>query len=188
MRTEGKRARERELYSINRDRILARKKAWREKNKEAVSKHNKEHYNSHPEFHKAIREKRKAERDKWRKYGRDYYAMNREEKIAYGKKWVKENPEKYKRSYRASRLKRKYGLTIEQYEAIVESQDGKCLACHKVPSGKAHSSRLHLDHCHTTGRLRGMLCYQCNLALGLVRDDITVLQGLIAHLKRNQDD
>ena len=184
MRTDAQRLRERKWYADNRAAILIRKKEWRQKNKDVVSVHNRTHYIKHPDFHRARREARNLEPAKWRKYGRDRYAMKREELIAYGKEWRTKNEAKYRRSYRQSRLKKKYGITIEQYEAMAAKQGGKCLACGEVPKGKAHAARLHLDHCHASGRLRGMLCYQCNLALGLVKDNIQILEGLIAHLKR----
>jgi hypothetical protein len=65
---------------------------------------------------------------------------------------------------------KKYGLTIEQFDEMFYAQLGRCASCQSPLS----SLRLtHLDHCHETGRVRGLLCYQCNVALGLLQEEAT---------------
>lgn len=103
----------------------------------------------------------------------------------------KEDPERQKAkqaSYRqrhpdralSSDLKIKYGITLEEYENILKSQNGVCAACGKPPEKK----RLSVDHNHKTGAIRALLCNDCNLALGHARDSVEVLSGLIAYLRR----
>jgi hypothetical protein len=65
---------------------------------------------------------------------------------------------------RAYWLIEKYGLTLERFEAMADLQDGRCLICRSVPE------LLVVDHCHKTGRVRGLLCRECNLALGYLKD------------------
>jgi hypothetical protein len=72
-------------------------------------------------------------------------------------------------------LKGRYGLSPEDYERILLTQDGLCAGCRKVPPH-------HVDHDHKTGRVRGLLCFNCNQALGNVRDDVYVMRGLIGYL------
>ncbi|MGQ5576747.1 endonuclease VII domain-containing protein [Streptomyces sp. ECR3.8] len=63
---------------------------------------------------------------------------------------------------RARHLKLRYGITIEQYEQMLASQRGGCAICGSFPGGK----RLAVDHCHVTGRVRALLCPQCNRSIG----------------------
>lgn len=66
--------------------------------------------------------------------------------------------------YRLDKLWRKYGVTPGEYMAMYAEQDGRCAICgiHESELPK----RLHLDHCHDTGRVRGLLCAKCNTSLG----------------------
>lgn len=93
--------------------------------------------------------------------------------------WRKRNPANAKRSDFYRRIKQAYGLTRAQYDALEADQNGRCAACHdKLGTGHARA----VDHCHDTGRVRGLLCRHCNVALGHVRDDQRRLQSLIVYL------
>lgn len=87
------------------------------------------------------------------------------------------DPDAYNRRRRAAM----YGITVEEYDALIA--DGVCDICGKVPEGKRHESVLHIDHDHSTGRVRGALCGNCNKALGLVSDDVEVLEKMIDYLR-----
>lgn len=76
-------------------------------------------------------------------------------------------------------LERLYGITLEQYEAMLEAQDGVCKICGSPPGRK----RLHVDHCHVTKVVRGLLCSPCNTALGAFKDDEELLERAIAYLR-----
>jgi hypothetical protein len=71
-------------------------------------------------------------------------------------------------------LRRRYGITGAEYDVMVEAQGGVCPGCGGEPR--------HVDHDHKTGKVRGILCFNCNQALGNVRDDTTVLVRLVAYL------
>jgi hypothetical protein len=74
-----------------------------------------------------------------------------------------------------------FGLAVEDYDALLISQNGRCFACGRTPSGK----RLAIDHCHKTGLVRGLLCNVCNRTLGhLERDGVEVVKKLIGYLER----
>jgi Recombination endonuclease VII len=77
----------------------------------------------------------------------------------------------------AIRRKRRYGLTTEQYEAMLVFQDGKCALC---GTGKP----VDIDHDHASGRVRGLLCRSCNVGLGQLGDTVEGLERAIAYLKR----
>lgn len=73
-------------------------------------------------------------------------------------KWRQENPE----SYRRSQYKKKYGLALEQYNQMLTDQGGVCAICNRPESGR----ELCVDHDHTTGEVRALLCSSCNKGLG----------------------
>lgn len=69
---------------------------------------------------------------------------------------------------RIRNLKSKYNMTEEQYFAILATQDGKCGLCENTESGRKDSPWLHVDHNHITGVIRGLLCHNCNTAVGMI--------------------
>lgn len=88
--------------------------------------------------------------------------------------WIKRNP--------IAHRVRKYGLTKDTYLAMVKSHCGRCAICNSL--GK----ELQVDHCHVTGKVRGLLCVGCNTALGKFKDDIRQLQSAIEYLRRYNGD
>ncbi len=101
------------------------------------------------------------------------------------RKWSAENPERYQEQVRRSHLRLKYGMTLEEYDEMLSSQGGVCAIC----QGQAQDSRgfkPHVDHCHRTGRVRGILCGRCNKALGQFKDDPKLIRSALAYLLRNQ--
>ena len=65
-----------------------------------------------------------------------------------------------------------YGITREQYDILLESQNYNCKICGSSDSGRDYDEKtLLVDHCHETGQIRGLLCHPCNVSLGLMRDD-----------------
>jgi hypothetical protein len=77
-------------------------------------------------------------------------------------------------------LANNYGMTVEQYEAMVAAQDHKCALCRRTPG-----HRLHVDHNHATGAVRQLLCRPCNYALGNAQDDPALLRAMAAYLERH---
>jgi Recombination endonuclease VII len=73
-------------------------------------------------------------------------------------------------------LKRRYGIELEQFHELLAAQDGKCRIC-------GTPDPMHVDHDHLTGRVRGILCFNCNGGLGHFRDDVTTMQRAITYLK-----
>lgn len=89
-------------------------------------------------------------------------------------------------SVRDYRLRSKYGITLEQYNEMLARQSGGCAICSTLPSiihaGETVSS-LSVDHDHTTGRVRGLLCHPCNMAIGLFKDNVDRLRSAAAYLE-----
>lgn len=81
-------------------------------------------------------------------------------------------------------LKRRYGITVDDYLAMAEAQQGRCGICGSPPdpSKRKGQQGLHVDHCHTTGVVRGLLCFSCNAALGMFKDDAAMLEKALAYL------
>ena len=75
-------------------------------------------------------------------------------------------PESYDK-IRAKNLRGKYGMGIDEYEHLLQQQGGVCAICHRAPVDRA----LHVDHDHTTGQVRGLLCAGCNIGMGYFNDN-----------------
>jgi len=86
------------------------------------------------------------------------------------KRWLLKNKEKMKSYIRDWKLKKRYGISNEQFLSILAEQDGRCRICNrnKYELGSTH---LVVDHNHLTGKVRGILCSKCNVAIGLLGDD-----------------
>jgi hypothetical protein len=91
------------------------------------------------------------------------------------------NPERNRNNF----LKRHYGITLEQYKQMIVDQDDKCAIClTDKPGGKGN---WHVDHDHDTRVVRGLLCTNCNLGLGNMKDNIQALQNAAVYLARFQN-
>jgi Recombination endonuclease VII len=101
------------------------------------------------------------------KYARKWRAENRDKYNTYQREYRRKQPEKYKIWDRRGHLGRK-GWVEADYERLLKKQHGHCALCHRTTgsSGK----RLHMDHDHKTGRLRGLLCHPHNIAIGMLGD------------------
>jgi hypothetical protein len=82
---------------------------------------------------------------------------------------------------RAETLSQRYGLTIDSHAALLEEQGHTCKIC------KEPARLLHVDHCHVTGKVRGILCIKCNTGLGHFRDDVELLKTAIAYLESSRN-
>ncbi len=96
------------------------------------------------------------------------------------KKRLSENREKFLDQRKNWHLKRAYGITLEDYKARLSSQNGVCLICLK--DEKQTFRQLAVDHDHITGMVRGLLCHDCNRAIGFLKDDVEYLKRAIRYL------
>lgn len=95
--------------------------------------------------------------------------------------YEKDKYQKYKTETRERHLKRKYGISLENYNDMLKEQNNKCAICGDDESYQ-FKSVFHVDHSHETGEVRGLLCRGCNHMLGVVRDDPQILQNAIKYL------
>ena len=138
-------------------------------------------------------EERKAYKRKWQQEnGRESRAkVDRSEYMRAWKDANKEKCKEYKRMWkrtpngkkaeRAHSLKAKYGITLQDYDNLLAAQNGVCAIC-GTPPGKR---RLAVDHDHKTGAVRGLLCVNCNVALGRLQDNVDILQSMIEYIERH---
>ncbi len=117
-------------------------------------------------------------------HDRDYYHKNKEIRQSARKTWEETN-KAYRLSWQRTRNLNKYNITIEQYDDMFRRQNGLCNICFK-PETLEYRGKLKLlsvDHCHVNGKVRGLLCNNCNLALGKFKDDILTLKSAIKYLE-----
>ena len=89
-------------------------------------------------------------------------------------------------SVRSQYLKRNYGLTFEEFDLMLTHQDNSCAICKGTKTYGRHK-RFTVDHDHSTGKIRGLLCHRCNTALGLIGDDIHTLKSMIKYLEKDHE-
>jgi hypothetical protein len=131
------------------------------------------------------------------------YRKNKEARLIGQKRWREANPEKkkvsdkayaqtgkytaYQKAYRqrnkailrAKTIAKKFKISVELYLSMIDSHKGRCAICNRKPSKKKF---LCVDHDHKTKKVRGLLCSQCNLALGLLRDSEALLKAALSYL------
>ena len=91
------------------------------------------------------------------------------------------NPDRIAINERRKNLKFRYGITIEEYDRILELQNFCCAICNT--HGDDLTKRLVVDHCHETNNVRGLLCPSCNRGLGLLKDSEDILESAIKYLE-----
>jgi hypothetical protein len=131
--------------------------------------------------------------EKEREYQREYRSrpdVKRKHNTIYRKPGSKEKAKEYQKEYRIkneTKFKeykcKNYGITLKDWTAMFDLQNGCCAIC-GVPQSKLKKS-LYIDHCHITGKVRGLLCYGCNTILGYSKDSIEMLDKAIEYIKRN---
>jgi len=117
------------------------------------------------------------------KVDKNWYTVNAKRKKELSDRWQKENPDKVKK-YKLQ----KYGLTVKEHDLMLANQNNLCALCLKpetdVVPQTGEIKALTVDHCHVTGRVRGLLCGNCNRALGHFKDDPNVCDAASIYLRR----
>jgi len=116
--------------------------------------------------------------EKKKQYDKAYCLKNAEKMNRAAKEWQKNNPEAVFRI----KLKHKYGITPDEVRAMLEKQNHVCAIC-GTTNFNNRGRCLEVDHCHTTGRVRGMLCSGCNAAIGLMKDNPISLRAAAMYLE-----
>src|SRR5574343_538867 len=108
-----------------------------------------------------------------------YYYANREECKTRTRQWLKDNPES-QQAFKEKLRAREYGLTVEALRELLARP--VCDICGEAFASTKHR---HVDHCHTTGKARGLLCSNCNHAIGKMKDDPELLRKAAAYLEKD---
>lgn len=98
----------------------------------------------------------------------------------YHSDYYRENTKKLSKQWENSRLKRKYGITLDEVDRMRERQGGLCANTECGREAKV------VDHCHETGKVRGLLCNGCNASLGHLKEDPSRIRGLIRYIKKHE--
>lgn len=110
-----------------------------------------------------------------------YHDLHREDQNRKARERYYKDKENYKARAWKNHLKRDYGITEDEYEALWIGQNGLCCICQ---TELASDRKPHLDHDHKTGKIRGILCPNCNRGLGAFKDDIALLLKAVDYLIR----
>jgi hypothetical protein len=97
-----------------------------------------------------------------------------------GNQWASDNPDASARHKRSHHLRKKFGITIDEQDAILTAQGGRCAICRME---LLDSKTLHVDHDHATNRIRGVLCIRCNVGLGSFKDNPDLLIAASDYLR-----
>ncbi len=116
-----------------------------------------------------------AHRKYAREYAKQYRAKNPEKVRENDRRYWASHSSEWKENRRRRALKVLYGLTLEQFNTMSETQNGKCLIC-------KNEAELVVDHCHSTGKVRGLLCNPCNRGLGQFSDSLEFLNNAVSYL------
>ena len=108
----------------------------------------------------------------------DYYANHEERKRRASERRKRPDSIEWHRNYR---LKTRFGITIEQYKIMADKQGWKCAICDQKTE-----EWLHVDHCHASSKIRELLCRSCNTAIGMLKEDVSLLKKATAYLEKHQ--
>jgi hypothetical protein len=123
-----------------------------------------------------------------------YYTICKECIKVYHINWYKQNSLRLKKLHQKNLkqiknciLKKRFGINLEQYNQLLEAQNGVCAICEQEETRTQRNgniSALAVDHDHKTGKVRGLLCSGCNVSLGRFKDNQTLLQNALNYLQR----
>ena len=150
---------------------------------------NNEEKKKHAEYMKKYYHSTKERKEKAKLANKLYWQnLSQEEKdkkLEIMRKNRKKNPDKY----RNMKLKKQFGITIEQYNEMNKQQNGLCAICNnpetKIDFRTKKILPLCVDHSHSTGKIRKLLCSKCNLSLGGFQEDVYLLKSAIKYLEEN---
>ena len=172
-------------YEKHRESGLKKQKERYESNREEILQQQKEYYKINKDQKlKYAQEYRENNKDKIAKHSSEYYIKNKEKLSNYYKNWLSGSREHIK-DYN---LKRNYGINIGQYYQMLEKANGNCEICGKSSGDpNIRQQQLNIDHCHTTGKVRGIVCNSCNRGLGYFKDNPLLLEKAKKYLLKDEE-
>jgi len=165
---------------------MAYDKAYYEANKEKIKDYHKAYYEANKEQIKAKNKAyREANKEKKKAIDKAYYEANKEKRKAYDKAYYEANKEKKKAYDKSYHLKYKYNMTLKEKNLMLKKQNTKCKICN-IKFRRTFKATPCIDHCHTTNKVRGILCTSCNIGLGHFKDSTEILTNAINYLKETE--
>jgi hypothetical protein len=164
-------------YLQHREGRLVASKARQQANREQRIAYMRQYYKDHSEKFRRTREQQdKVNAARRQKYAADHIYRDRQK--ATVAKWQNLNPDK-----RLDQRMRRYGITGAEYARLLKQQRDRCAICENIRNGDSRVGRFHVDHCHETGTVRGLLCAACNLGLGKFQHEPARLERAILYLR-----
>jgi len=117
--------------------------------------------------------------DRWRKANPEQYRAINTKRF---RNWRRKHPVEAKRRQKNLNLKRMYGISLEKYQAIINSQNNQCKLC-GINFDTLSPKFIHVDHDHISGKVRSILCHHCNTGLGAFKEDVALLEDAIKYLE-----
>jgi len=151
-------------------------KDYYRKHREQLLRKGKEYYQEHL---MKIRSYRMKHRNQVLESHSKYYRKNRNSILKKDRAYCQKNREKINVRMRNWRMKKMYGITIEQFESLLAKQENKCAICGVL---RSNNRRFSVDHDHKMGYVRGILCHLCNCMIGMSRDNVVILESGIQYL------
>ena len=154
----------------NKEKIRLQRKLYREIHKEEIKLWGKKY--------------RLENKEKIRQLHKKHYDENQSKRLEY----LNKNKAKIRLRNRRYRVKKDYDISWESFIEMYEAQWGRCAICgvykkHPDKENSIQSDVLHIDHCHRTKKVRGLLCTHCNKAIGILNEDVRILENAINYLK-----
>lgn len=126
----------------------------------------------------------KSTRKQWLLSNTDHLQKYRNDTKERYRKWCADNKDKCQQNRRRYDLKKLYGITLEAYNELSFKQNHRCAICGVEKSNLKNG--LYVDHNHATGKARGLLCNNCNVGIGNLQEDVSILQKSIAYLQHHE--
>jgi len=143
-------------------------RSWRKRNPDKVREH--------------TRRSRIKNKDKIRERQRKWLKDNAESHREYSRQWYLDNKTRVK----DLQLQRIHGISLDEYYSLLSDQSGVCAIC-KSPD-PIKGDHFHVDHCHSTNQVRGLLCAHCNVGIGHFKDSHDLLEEAVRYIRRFRED
>ena len=110
--------------------------------------------------------------------------------VERSRKWALNNLERHKQAVRNARFKQNFGISLDDYNLMIEAQDGRCAICgnpeNTIDKRTGNTRNLSVDHDHSTGLVRGLICRTCNVGIGFFKDNPSLLRACADYIERHK--
>ena len=176
---------------VEREKQRISKKNWAKNNPEKVARYKEKTKEQGKKYRELNKESIKTSQHNWYEKNKERISILRKENYQLNKEEIQKKQHLYrnkpssKKRSRNNNLMRMYGIDINRYNQILESQNYTCAICGSTETGGRGKKHFSVDHCHTTKKVRGLLCKSCNIMLGEAKDNPRTLSRAIEYLERS---